>query len=367
MKYLLFILLMLLACKKEKNEIISNPNTPNPSTEYYFPPINSSEWDVANLNELGYDLPDTSELYDFLSQSGTRAFILMENGKIAIEKYWGNNILNTSEFSKDSQWYWASAGKTITSFLLGLAQEDGLLNIENKTSEYLGNNWTNMVLEKENLISVKHQLTMTTGLDYNVSDLDCTSPSCLTYKENAGDQWYYHNAPYTLLKNVVENATGISFNAYTDQKLESTIGMQGNWLQLSELNVYSSTARDAARFGSLLLNNGEWDGNQIMTDQNYFESMVNSSQTINPSYGYLFWLNGKSSVVFPGSTFSFNQQISDNAPQDLYAALGKNGQFILIIPSRNMVVIRMGESPDNSLVPIVFHDLMWEKINEVIN
>ena len=59
--------------------------------------------------------------------------------------------------------------------------------------------------------------------------------------------------------------------------------------------------------------------------------------------------------------------IMNIAMKDLFAGMGKNGQFLDIIPSKNLVVVRMGEAPDGSLVPITFHNEMWEKINLVIN
>lgn len=207
---------------------------------------------------------------------------------------------------------------------------------------------------------------MTTGLDYGVSDIDCTDPSCLQYKADAGDQWFYHNAPYTLLQTVVSNASGLSYNDFTNQALESKIGMNGHWKNVNENSVFFSTARDAARYGLLLLNKGKWDNQTIMTDNDYFNAMTHSSQILNPSYGYLFWLNGKSSIILPGLPTSFQQQLSDHAPADLFAGIGKNGQYVDIVPSRDLVVIRMGESPDVSPVPTVFHDQMWEKIMHVI-
>jgi CubicO group peptidase (beta-lactamase class C family) len=221
--------------------------------------------------------------------------------------------------------------------------------------------------EKEQLITVKNQLTMTTGLEYNVSDLDCTLPSCLTYKSDAGQQWFYHNAPYTLLEKVVENTTGIDYNEYTDQKIESVIGMRGQWVSQGYNNVYWSTARDMARFGLLVLNKGKWNQTNVLSDENYYSQMVNTSQNLNPSYGYLWWLNGKESIISPSLPNSFNTSLSENAPNDLFAGMGKNGQFVEIIPSKNFVVIRMGEAPDESLVPISFHNEMWEKIELVIN
>ena len=208
---------------------------------------------------------------------------------------------------------------------------------------------------------------MTTGLDYNVSNPDCTSPECLQYKADAGSQWYYHNAPYTLLEYVVSNAAGENYNEFTDLNIESKIGMNGSWIPLGDNNVYWSTPRDAARFGLLLLNKGKWSDNQIMSDMDYYDAMTTSSQSLNPSYGYCNWLNGKPSIIFPGLPTSFNVPLSINAPSDLFAAMGKNGQFIDVVPGRKIVVIRMGEAPDNSLVPITFHDDMWIKINAIIN
>lgn len=344
-----------------------NPDSLTPEDELYFPPTNGSEWESIDLNSLDWKESELENLYNHLSTNNTRAFIVLKNGKIAIEKYWGNNILNTSAFNESSQWYWASAGKTLTATLVGIAQQEGFLNVNDKSSDYLGNGWTALTLEKENLITVKNQLSMTTGLDYEVPNLDCTNPSCLEYKSDAGTQWYYQNAPYTLLEEVVSSATGIDYNTYTDQKIESIIGMNGQWRPLGFNNVYWSSPRDMARFGLLILNKGNWNSTQVLSDENYFTQMINSSQELNPSYGYLWWLNGQSSTQFPGIPFTLPIELSSNAPNDLFAGMGKNGQFLDIVPSQNLVVIRMGESPDNSLVPIEFHNEMWEKLNSVLN
>ncbi len=351
----LIVLIALLACCNDDNE-------PDVETELYFPPIGSDSWDTIAHRSLNWSDDAYNDLSGFLEENSTRAFILLKDGKIVCEEYWGNNILNTATFDENSIWYWASAGKTLTAFLVGLAQEDSLLNINNKTSDYLGVNWSGAPLEKENLILIKHQLSMTTGLDYTVSNTDCTDPSCLQYKADAGTQWYYHNAPYSLLEEVVSTAANKTFNVFTDEEIEDKIGMDGTWVTLGDNNVYWSTARDAARFGLLLLNKGKWDTNEVMSDTSYFNSMVNSSQELNPSYGYLCWLNGKSSIVFPGSSISFSTSLSGSAPSDLFAAMGKNGQFIDVVPSENMVVVRMGEAPGDELISVNFHNTMWDKI-----
>lgn len=364
-----FFILLLSACNSKSEEVMPTDNTdniPTVTTTLYFPPTNSSEWKTTSPESLGWGSTELTELYNYLEANNSRALIILKDGKIVVEKYWGNKIQNNGAFDQDSFWYWASAGKSLTAFLVGIAQQKNLLDINDKTSDYLGENWTSLPLEKENLITVKHQLTMTTGLEYQVNDLDCTDPACLQYRVDAGEQWYYHNGPYTLVEKVVANASQKTYNDFTDEEVEAITGMNGSWIQSNFNNVYWSTARDMARFGLLILNKGTWDETPILTDSTYFQAMINSSQELNPAYGYLWWLNGKSSFVSPGLPNSFNRSLVPNAPADLFAALGKYGQFIDIVPSQNLIVIRMGDVPDESLVPITFHDEMWAKIMEVI-
>ena len=357
------LILALISCKKDI-EIIPQNSLPD-KPEMYFPPIVGNEWDTMSFAEAKWDTAALSNLYDFLETNGTRAFIVLKDGKIVAEKYWGNTVLGNAPFTAQSKWYWASAGKTLTAVLTGIAQEHSMLTIDDKTSDYLGEHWTDLPPEKEDLILIKHQLTMTTGLNYSNANTDCTEPECLEYKSDAGTEWYYYNAPYTLLETVVCQAAGISFNEFTDFHIENKTGMNGNWILQGYNNVYWSTARDAARFGLLLLNKGIWNSDIVLGDTTYFSAMTGSTQNLNPSYGYLTWLNGKESIILPTTPIAFNTSLSPNAPQDMYAAMGKNGQFINVIPSENMVVIRMGTAPDNGAVPIVFHDEMWEEIKAV--
>ena len=158
----------------------------------YFPPLsNTANWDTLSPESLGWCSQEIDALYDYLNQQDTKGFIVLKNGKIVLEKYFGT-------FTKDSLWYWASAGKTITSFLVGKAQEDKFLSIDAPTSSYLGTGWTACTSEQENKITIRHQLTMTTGLNDGVKDNHCTLDTCLTYLAQPGTRWAYHNAPYTL-------------------------------------------------------------------------------------------------------------------------------------------------------------------------
>ena len=121
-----------------------------------------------------------------------------------------------------------------------------------------------------------------------------------------------------------------------------------------------------ARFGLLMLNRGSWGTTPVLADTAYFRAMTSTSQQLNPSYGYLWWLNGKSSYKIPQTQLNFPGPLNPSAPSDMFAALGKNGQFIDVVPSQNLVFIRMGEAPDNSLVPFMMNDQIWQRLNLII-
>jgi CubicO group peptidase (beta-lactamase class C family) len=360
--WLLVCSVSLFACKKSETV---NP-TPIPVVpSLYFPPVNSAEWQTTSAASLNWDTSKLPALYTYLQQEGSRAFIVLKNGKIVLEKYFGLNIAGNAAFTQSSPWYWASAGKTLTGFMVGVAQEDGFLNINSKSSQYLGTGWTSLPLAKENLITVRNQLTMTSGLD-DATDADNTNPSALTYKADAGSRWAYHNAPYTLLQKVVANAAGQPFNSYFDAKLKNKIGMDGQWLINGFNDVYWSTARSFARFGILIQAKGKWDGTTVLADTAYINSSVTTSQNINQSYGYLWWLNGKASFMVPQSQLVFPGYASPNAPADMFSALGKDGQILNIVPSKGIIVVRMGSSTSGGLVSLTLQDGIWSYLKQVI-
>ena len=69
--------------------------------------------------------------------------------------------------------------------------------------------------------------------------------------------------------------------------------------------------------------------------------------------------------MIPQTQYFFDGQLSPNAPSDMFAAMGKNGQFINVVPSENMVWIRMGDAPEETLVPFNFNDEIWTFINKL--
>ena len=95
--------------------------------------------------------------------------------------------------------------------------------------------------------------------------------------------------------------------------------------------------------------------------------MVHPSQSINKSYGYLWWLNGQASFMLPGLQLVFPGSYCPEAPSDMFAAIGKNGQILCVVPSQNLIVLRMGEAGGlgSDDVPIVLCNQMWLRINRL--
>jgi CubicO group peptidase (beta-lactamase class C family) len=122
-----------------------------------------------------------------------------------------------------------------------------------------------------------------------------------------------------------------------------------------------------ARFGLLSSNNGKWEDTQIISE-NFLNQATNTSQTINEAYGYLWWLNGKSSYHLPQSQLEIQGELIPNAPNDMYCALGRDDQKIYIVPSKKLVIIRMGDAAENiNFALSSFDNDLWEKINLVID
>ncbi len=324
----------------------------------YFPPLAGETWETVDPADLGWCTDGIDDLYALLEENNTKAFIVLKGGRIALEKYFGT-------FTTDSVWYWASAGKTLTGFLTGMAQEQGFLSIDDTTSQYLGAGWTSCDPADELKRTIWHQLTMTTAFD-DSGDAFCTLPECLECIAEPGTRWAYHNGPYTLLDDVLEAATGQNLNLYIQQQLRTTTGINGLFIRTGDNNIFYSRPRMMARFGLLLQANGTWDGEAVLGDTAYLNAMRRSSQALNKSYGYLTWLNGQESYMLPGLQFVLPGSVLPDGPDDMYMALGKNGQYINVVPSLDLVLIRMGNAPANDLVPVVLNNQIWQRMNDIL-
>ncbi|SHJ82282.1 CubicO group peptidase, beta-lactamase class C family [Maribacter aquivivus] len=351
------ILFILLSCQSDDSVSVDS-NEPNPTeTSTYFPPINTNDWENVSPSELNWNVDKLSELEDFLIQDNTKSFMVLVDGKIVVEEYYNDHTVNDT-------YQWNSAGKTLVTATTGIAQQNGLIDIDNKVSDYIGTEWTSATIQQENLITVKSLLTMTSGLD---DEPQLVIKANLVSLSDAGTRWAYGNV-FQRLMNVVEDASGTEFETYFNTELAVKIGMDGFWNNGFIYRIYHSNTRSMARFGLLASQNGKWDGEQIV-DEDFFLESTTTSQDINPAYGYLWWLNGKSDFMLPSTQTEFSGSLIPNAPADMIAALGKDEQRIYIVPSENLVIIRMGEATgsEENFALSSFDNVFWEKFNEVTN
>jgi CubicO group peptidase (beta-lactamase class C family) len=339
-------------CSTDSNENSSEE-------QMYFPPITSQTiWETKTIADLGWNQNAAQPLLDYLQTKNSKSFMILVNGRIVMEHYFNGHSATTN-------WYWASAGKTLTTTLSGIAEQEGVININNKVSDYLGTGWTSLPIEKENLITCKNLLSMSSGLDDTLGD--SVSPENLQYIADAGTRWAYHNV-YVKMQDAVAQASGQTWNTFFNTKLRDKIGMNGGWFNsgtAGDLSVYWSSTRSMARFGLLNLNKGKWENNQIL-NENFFTQATTTSQNLNQAYGYLWWLNGKSTYRLPQTQFQFSGTLIPNGPNDMFMALGKNDQKIYVIPSKKMVIIRMGNAADDETFGFSnFDNELWGKINSL--
>ncbi len=345
---LLLVIISFFNCSSNENPI---------NNDLYFPPISSDTWETKSISDLNWNENELQPLLDFLENKNTKGFIILHNGKIVVESYMNNHKIN-------SPWYWASAGKTLTSTVSGIAQDKGILNINDKVSNYLGIGWTNTLLEKENLITCKNLLSMNSGLDDTLGNN--VTPTNLQYTADATTRWAYHNV-YVKLQDVVSEASNQTWSDYFNTNLRDKIGMNGQWIQTDNLSLYWSNTKSMARFGLMIYAKGQWENTQIISES-FLNEATNTSQGINKAYGYLWWLNGKSTHHLPGSQLELSGELIPNAPNDMYAALGKNDQKIYIVPSKKLVIVRMGNSADNANFALsTFDNDLWGKIKKLTN
>lgn len=350
---LTFIILSLLfiftfSCSKDKS-----PAQPLP-TSIYYPPLTGSTWETISPEKVGWNVTKLNELIDYVEDNNSTAFIILWKGRIVTENYWRNTTASSS-------FKIFSASKSVAAFLTGLAQEQGKLNINNKVSQYLGTGWSNATLQQENAITIKHLISMTSGLD-----------DSLNFEAAPDTKWHYNTIAYHRIYQVLAAAYGQTNTEYTREQLWDKIGMQHSFWDVEPGNgpSMSCSGRDMARFGLMIMSNGKWNGTPVMNDMSYYQAMLNSSQQLNPSYGYLWWLNGKSFYLLPGTTDErSDHSLMPNAPSDLVAALGYGDKKIYVVKSKDLVVIRHG-LPSNAPVTHAlsnFDNQIWTKLMAALN
>ena len=234
----------------------------------------------------------------------------------------------------------ASTQKSFVAVLAGIARDKGLLDFDAPVSTYLGAGWSNASAEQEAAISVRHLMSMTSGLS---EKLEFVFP--------AGQDWSYINKAYSLVNDVIQAATGREANDFTREWLTEPLGLdQTEWIIRSEffrqwnMNGLVTTAPDLARFGLMIQAGGRWKDRTIISPESLGQ-LMSASSSHNPSYGLLWWLNNPQGWDWVRNTTGVTEgkMISD-APADWVAAMGTSERRCYVVPSLGLVVTRTGST-----------------------
>ncbi len=279
------------------------------------------------------------------SQHEARAILVMYDGKLLAEHY-------APGFDKNSRMLGWSMAKSVTSALVGLLVKRGKLDV-NKPAPVP--EWADPKDERH-AITLKNLLQQTSGLQFEEDYSKHSDATKMLFakadmgaytasrplKLSPGSEFYYSSGNSNILSRIIRQTVGDkNYYAFIYDSLFQKIGMTSAVMEpdASGTMVGSSyifaTARDWAKFGLLYYNNGFLNGEQLFTPDWLAQTVAPSSADKLQQYGYQFWLNGFNTDVPSIRKFPA-------APADMFYAGGYAGQNVFIIPSKKLVIVRLG-------------------------
>jgi CubicO group peptidase (beta-lactamase class C family) len=322
----------------------------------FFPtstPIKASEDPYIFKKRDDFIMPDSYEfegeekqIIESIDYFNTDGLMILKDGEVHYENYWNEN----KETSRHIIW---SVSKSFLSALVGIALDEGLIeDINDPIIKYL-KDFKDTGYEG---VSIKNLLQMSSGIEFNEdygdpdSDINrygrvtATGTSqrefakTLKNSREPGTYNHYISLDSQMLGMLVAEVSNMSVKEYLHEKIWSKIGMQDDAFYLTDkqevemsLGGLNVTLRDMAKFGQLYLNNGKWNGNQIVPSEWVANSTIPLDKHVQPNaggefssdawgYGYQWWVPGP--------------EVSD------YTAHGIYNQFIYINPQSNVVIAK---------------------------
>jgi len=316
----------------------------------YFPA--SDTWETVSCQQAGVDAKQLQAALDYAGEHNSGGVVVLWRGRILAEQYWDG-------WTDETTHPLYSASKSVTSSLVGMAIADGKIRDTNQSACDFITEWKGD--GKTEAITVGHLLSMSSGLEGGrqnflkgiLSRDERGFATGLPVTHEPGTYWEYHNSAYRLILYLLEEATKESLQAYTKRKLLDPIGMtrtkwETKWLTEDQYTFLSTTPRDAARYGLLVLAHGNWNGKQLVAKEWIDRATKPANPKANPAYGYLWWLNGGEYYYRPLNPWKQQGPIFPGCPADAFAALGKDDQKIYIVPSLDLVVTRLGDAADST-------------------
>ncbi|MBX2846794.1 MAG: beta-lactamase family protein [Acidiferrobacterales bacterium] len=290
------------------------------------------------------------------------ALLAWFDGELIIEKYW-------EEYDAQQYTQSNSIHKSLLALAVGVAIQEGkITSITDPASKYLSD-W---IEQPHGAITIEHMLTMTTGMQLypftswtstkllygsDVSGVALEIPQI----EKPGDVFNYNNAIPQLMVEILEQATGQSYEAYLQDKVWSKFAANPGYLWMDSEGgtprgycCLIAQPSDLLRLGILFLNKGAVDGEQVISSE-WIDKVISPSKT-NPNYGFYVWLGTPHT---PNRKYSADASfgVTHSEPylaEDLIFFDGFGGQRVYIVPSLELVIVRVGTQRfdfDDAIIP----------------
>ncbi len=288
---------------------------------------------------------------DYAREQNSSSLVVIQGGKTVVEGHWTVSgkplykLFVAGEIDGQAIEDVASIQKSIASILIGMAIEHDLLKADAPVVDYLPSE----MLPAQSTLRVSHLLAMTSGLSDTLQVVD-----------QPGKQWHYNTPAYALLIPILEKVVGKTIEDLTREWLLDPLNMENSgWRQRPAV---AGSAKAANRYGFYTTANdlgrlGVWALDTLRREPHgQLAKALKPSQALNPAYGQLWWLNG---YPHRGSADSAqkHQVLIPSAPGDLKAAFGYLGRRLYIVPSLDLVVVRLGDQPEKG-----FDTELWRRI-----
>jgi CubicO group peptidase (beta-lactamase class C family) len=288
------------------------------------------EWEHA-ATESGWSEAGLAQARAFSDQIRSSAVIVVHHGKVVAE--WGDTTKRTEL---------ASVRKSLLSALIGIAVSDHLVSLDSTLGELNIDDNPPSLTDVEKGATVRQLLQARSGVYhpalYETPGMAKNRPP--RHSHAPGTFWYYNNWDFNTLGTIYERATGTGIFDALNHKIARPIGMQdyrpqdGSYVR-GEASIHAAypirmSARDLARFALLYLHKGNWAGRQIVPQDWVQESTrAYSRSPFGEGYGYLWWTDFLDGTVAPTVTL----------PEGSYMALGAGGQYAVIVPALDLVIV----------------------------
>lgn len=302
------------------------------------------------------DQGDWAKLDATLERTGSTCVAVIKDGELVHDAYWNGG----SEHRRHRVY---SITKSLTSLLVGMAADDGSVEIDATASEGI-DEWRVGAAED---VTVRDLLSMTSGRHWDEGtdrrmirdEADKTTYAVNLPQDHApGTKWVYDNSAVQALESVLDDTFDTDdVPEIAQDRLLTPLGMRDTvWTRDQAKNALTfsgveSTCLDLARVGHLMLNRGAWDGKQLVSS-GFVEQATSPSSRLNAAYGLLWWVNGKGRIVevlrqagYAEDKAPYDGQLAPGVPDDAFWAYGYGDQYVAVVPTEGVVAVRLGARP----------------------